>query len=277
MQTLRNFTKGERKLTMVTAYDYPTARLADQAGVDAILVGDSLGMAVQGRPDTLSVTLDQMIYHTEMVARAAERAPVIGDLPFMSYQVSPEEALHAAGRLMKEGRCQAVKLEGGGRIVDTVMRLVEAGIPVMAHLGLTPQSVHALGGYRTQGRDPQTARRLITDAEDLEAAGAFALVLEYVPRQLAALITERIAIPTVGIGAGPDCAGQVLIFHDLFGLEERKPPKHTMVVQNLGEAVKAGFEAFREAVATGRFPSEEHWTDLDPEVLDALRQDVPLG
>lgn len=269
MASIRRFVRSERKLVMVTCYDYPTARFVDRADFDAVLVGDSVGNTVQGRPDTVSVTLEQMIYHTEMVSRAVENALVIGDLPFMSYQVSPEQGLASAGRLMKEGRCQAIKLEGGGRVVDTVMRIVEAGIPVMGHLGLTPQSIHALG-HRFQGQDEEAARRLITDAEDLEAAGAFALVLEYVPRQLAARITEALTIPTIGIGSGPDCSGQVLVFHDLFGLTEGKPFRHTMVAQHLGEAITEGAEAFKAAVEAGTFPTEANWAELKPEVAQAL-------
>jgi 3-methyl-2-oxobutanoate hydroxymethyltransferase len=270
MPTVRSFTKGERKLVMVTAYDYATARWVDQAGVDAILVGDSVGTTVQGRPDTISVTLDQMVYHTEMVSRGAPSTLVIGDLPFMSYQPSVEEALRSAGRLMKEGRCQAVKLEGAGRVAESVERMVEAGIPVMGHLGLTPQSVHALGGHRTQGRTLAAARKLISDAEDLEAAGAFAVVLEYVPTQLAGLITERLSIPTIGIGSGPACAGQVLVFHDLLGLGEGKPMRHTMVADNLGERIRDGVGAYARAVREGTFPQSVHASNLDPQVLDEL-------
>jgi len=267
--SIRKFVRGERKLVMTTCYDYPTARFLDRAGLDAVLVGDSVGNTVQGHPDTVSVTLEQMIYHTEMVSRAAENMLVIGDLPFMSYQLSAEQGLESAGRLMKEGRCQAVKMEGGGRVVDTVMRIVEAGVPVMGHLGHTPQSVH-IQGHRFQGQDEETARRLITDAEDLEAAGAFALVLEYVPRQLARRITESLRIPTIGIGSGPDCSGQVLVFHDLFGLTEGKPFRHTMVTQNLGDAITEGAKAFRAAVEQGSFPSEENGAELKPEVAEAL-------
>lgn len=275
--TIKNFVRGERRLAMLTAYDAPTARLVDKAGVDAILVGDSVGNTVQGFADTTRVTLDEIIYHTRMVVRGTERALIIGDMPFMSYQISPEQALTSAGRLIKEGGCQAVKLEGGGRQVDTVMRIVEAGIPVMAHLGLTPQSINAFGGMRAQGRDLQAARQLITDAEDMEAAGAFAVVLEAVPHRLARIVTERIAIPTIGIGAGPDTSGQVLVFHDLFGLLEGKALKHTMVYQNLGEVIEAGVRSYRESVEAGVFPTEANSFTLDPDVEAALRETEPSG
>ncbi len=270
MPTVRDFRKGERKLVMLTTYDYATARWVDQAGLDAILVGDSVGTTVQGRPDTISVTLDQMVYHTEMVSRGAPSTLVIGDMPFMSYQPSLEDALRSAGRLMKEGRCQAVKLEGAGRAAEVVERIVEAGIPVMGHLGLTPQSVHVLGGHRTQGRTLAAARKIISDAEDLEAAGAFAVVLEYVPAQLAGLITERLSIPTIGIGSGPLCAGQVLVFHDLLGLGEGRTMKHTMVADNLGERIRTGVGAYAEAVRGGAFPQDVHASNLDPQVLEEL-------
>src|SRR5271166_6190992 len=208
----------KRKIAMLTAYDYPFARIFDQAGIDVLLVGDSLGMTVQGRDSTLPVTVDEMVYHIRMVTRACSRALVVGDMPFLSYQVSAEDALRNAGRLIKEGGAEAVKLEGGVMVADTVRRLVEVDIPVMGHIGLTPQSVHRMGGYRVQGKTLDAMERLCADARALEDAGAVAIVLEGIPRELAAKITAECGVPTIGIGAGPECDGQILVFHDLFNL-----------------------------------------------------------
>jgi 3-methyl-2-oxobutanoate hydroxymethyltransferase len=249
--------RGE-KITMLTAYDYPTACLLDEAGIDMLLVGDSLGNVVLGYEDTLPVTMDEMIHHTRAVSRGARRAMVVGDMPFMSYQISLSDALLNAGRFLKEGGAQAVKLEGGSERTDVVRALVETGIPVVGHLGLTPQSVHQLGGFRMQGRDEAAARRLIEDALALEAAGIFALVLECVPAQLAAQVTDRLQVPTIGIGAGPGCDGQVLVIHDMLGLAVRRVPKFVRQYASLGSIIKDAARAYQEDVRRGRFPASEH-------------------
>jgi 3-methyl-2-oxobutanoate hydroxymethyltransferase len=242
------------KLVVVTAYDYTSARLCDEAGADALLVGDSLGMVVQGHPTSLPVTLDEMIYHTRCAVRGARRALVVADLPFLSYQVSPRQAVRSAGRLMKEGGAHAVKLEGGVRMRAAVRACVDAGIPVMGHVGLTPQSVHQLGGFKVQ-RD---ADALLADAAAVEQAGAFAVVVESVPADLGAGITAAVAVPTIGIGAGPGCDGQVLVFHDLLGLFPDFKPKFAKRYADLGGAVKAAVEAYGREVRDGTFPAPEH-------------------
>ncbi|MFS8570959.1 MAG: 3-methyl-2-oxobutanoate hydroxymethyltransferase [Thermaerobacter sp.] len=270
VRTLQRMKREGRPITMLTAYDYPTARLLDQAGVDVLLVGDSLGMTVLGYESTVPVTLDDILHHTRPVARAARRALVVADLPFLTYQVSVEDALRSAGRLLAEGGAQAVKLEGGAAVVDTVRRLVEAGIPVMGHLGLTPQSVHALGGYRVQGRTEAAARQLLEDAQRLAEAGAFALVLEMVPRQLARRVTEAVPIPTIGIGAGPDCDGQVLILHDLLGLYAGKSPKFAKQYVDLSAAIRDAVGRFIDEVRTGAFPTDEHSFSMDDDVVEKL-------
>lgn len=242
-----------QKITMVTAYDYPTAALVDTAGVEGILVGDSLGMVVQGHPNTLAVTLDQMIYHAEMVARAAQNALVVVDLPFPLDHLGPVEAVRAAGRILKETRAQAVKLEGAGEQAEVIAALVSAGIPVMAHCGLRPQKVHQLGGYRVQrDRGP-----LLADAKAAEQAGAFAVVLECMPAETAAAITQALAIPTIGIGAGAGCDGQILVFHDLVGLAQGRVPRHVKRYADLSEAILQAVTQFRDEVRAGRFPGPE--------------------
>jgi 3-methyl-2-oxobutanoate hydroxymethyltransferase len=246
------------KIVMVTAYDYTMARLVDQAGVDMVLVGDSLGMVVQGHDDTLPVTLDHMVYHCACVGRGLQRAHLVGDLPFLSYQVSPEQALLAAGRLIKEGRCHSVKLEGGKRSAPAIERIVEAGIPVVAHIGLTPQSVHAMGGFRVQGRRADDAERLIEDALAVQEAGAFCLVLEGIPSELAAEITERLDIPTVGIGAGPSCDGQVLVCNDLLGMDLSFKPKFVKRYASLQDTMVGALETYAAEVRDGSFPDAEH-------------------
>jgi 3-methyl-2-oxobutanoate hydroxymethyltransferase len=250
--------KGGEKITILTAYDATFARLFDDAGVDALLVGDTLGMVVQGLPNTLSVTLDDIIYHTRAVARGTSRAMVVADMPFMSYQVSPEQALTSAGRLVKEGQAEAVKLEGGSRVVDSVGRIVEAGIPVMGHLGLTPQSVHALGGFRVQARDAAAQERLLADARLLEQAGVFAIVLEAVPRSVAKAVTESVRVPTIGIGAGPDCDGQVLVCYDFLGLFRGFVPRFVKRYAELGEQVLAATQSYVAEVRSGAFPEDKH-------------------
>ncbi len=249
--------RGER-ITMLTAYDATFARMFEEAEIDVLLVGDSLGMVVQGRDSTLPVTVDEVVYHCRAVARGAERPLIVGDMPFMSYQVSAEDALRNAGRFLAEGGAHAVKLEGGRAVAPAIRRIVEAGIPVMAHVGLTPQSVHAMGGFRVQGKSEQDADRILRDALAVEDAGAFALVLEGIPSDLADTITRELTIPTIGIGAGPSCDGQVLVCYDLLGLTPTLRPKF---VKRYAEMFSDGVEAarrFAEEVRTGAFPSEEH-------------------
>jgi 3-methyl-2-oxobutanoate hydroxymethyltransferase len=261
-------------IAVVTAYDSPGARLADEAGVDAILVGDSLGMTVLGYDSTLPVTMDDMVRHTAAVARATSRAMVVADMPFGSYQASSDDAVTNAARLLAEGGAAAVKLEGGVAVAPLVDRLVSAGIPVMGHIGLTPQSIHAFGGYRVQGRDTDAALALAGDALALEEAGVFAVVLELVPAELAALITEELDIPTIGIGAGGFCDGQVQVFHDLLGLGT-VAPRHARQYVDAGAAIRDALGAYAADVRTGAFPSEEHLTHLAEEVLAELETALP--
>jgi len=246
------------KLTMLTAYDYPTARIVDQAGIDLILVGDSLGMVCLGYRDTVPVTMEEMVHHTAAVARGVERAVVVGDLPFLSYQVSAEDAVRNAGRLFKEARADCVKLEGGRSQADKVAAIVRAGIPVMGHIGLTPQTATQLGGFKVQGKDPAAAQALIDDARALQDAGAFALVIECVPTSLGTRITEAVSIPTIGIGAGPHCDGQVLVLHDLVGLFDRFVPKFVKRYANLSAEMAKAIAEYREEVLAGAFPAKEH-------------------
>ena len=246
-----------RKISMVTAYDYPMARLVDAAGVEGILVGDSMSMVIQGHDSTLPVTLDEMIYHAEMVGRAVEHALVIVDMPFPSFHLGKYKAIENAGRILKESRCQAVKLEGGVEQAETIAALVSAGIPVMAHCGLRPQSVHQLGGYRVQ-RDEAA---LLADARAAAAAGAFAMVLECIPREIAKKVTAEIAIPTIGIGAGADCDGQVLVLHDLLGITSGYVPKFVKAYADLKTEVTRAVTQYRDEVRSGTFPAKEHWFD----------------
>ncbi|QGP92114.1 3-methyl-2-oxobutanoate hydroxymethyltransferase [Neomoorella glycerini] len=255
---LRAMKERGEKITMVTAYDYPSALLADRAGMDMLLVGDSLGMVVLGYQSTVPVTMDEMVHHTRAVMRANPAALVVADLPFLSYQASVQDAVYNAGRLVKEGGADAVKLEGGRAMIPMVRAIVDAGIPVMGHLGLTPQSVVQLGGYRVQGREAAVADRITADAADLVEAGIFSLVLECVPVDLARRITAELPVPTIGIGAGPDCDGQVLVYHDLLGLFDRFQPKFVKRYVNLGEAIVKALEDYREEVRQGKFPGEEH-------------------
>lgn len=246
------------KIVMVTAYDYTMARLVDAAGVDMVLVGDSLGMVMQGHEDTLPVTLDDMVYHTRCVARGLKRAHLVADMPFMSYQEGPLQALRSAGRLIKEGRAQSVKLEGGERSGPAIAKVVEAGIPVVGHIGLTPQSVHAMGGFRVQGRSDEAAEQVIRDARAVEAAGAFCLVLEGIPQDVAAEITAQLGIPTIGIGAGPACDGQVLVCNDILGLDLSFAPRFVKRYARLEEQAVAAFQTFAQEVREGAFPGPEH-------------------
>ena len=255
---------------MVTAYDYTAARIADAAGIPIILVGDSLGMVVLGYDSTVPVTMDDMIRHGRMVSRGASEALVVVDLPFMSYQVDAPEALRNAGRLMQEGGAHTVKMEGGVSIAPTVRRIVDAGVPVMGHIGLTPQSVNALGGYRVQGRTKETARRLLDDARALQDAGAYSVVLECVPAALAGAITERLTIPTIGIGAGPHCDGQVQVFHDMLGLFPDFVPKHARKYAALATDIAQAFEQYAEDVRSGAFPSEDESFSMNEQLLSDL-------
>jgi 3-methyl-2-oxobutanoate hydroxymethyltransferase len=249
--------RGE-PITMLTAYDYPTAKLVDEAGIDAILVGDSVAMVVLGHPNTLSVTMEEMLHHARAVSRGAKRALLIGDMPFMSYQSDPAAGVRNAGRFLQEAGMEAVKLEGGRAFAETARAIVRAGIPVQGHIGLTPQSLNALGGWRVQGRSAPAAKALVEDALTLEDAGCFSLVLESIPEGLAAYITERIAIPTIGIGAGARTNGQVLVIHDLLGLFDRFTPKFAKRYAELGQAMTAAVRAYREEVEARAFPTRDH-------------------
>ncbi len=241
---------------MLTAYDFPFAQMVDEAEIDAILVGDSLGVVVQGHENTLKVTMDQMIYHTQMVSRGVQRGLVIGDMPFLSFQISLDETLRNAGRFIQEGGAHAVKLEGGERILDRIEALVKMDIPVMGHLGLTPQSIHKTGGYRVQGKDTKSAQKIMDEAKQIEGAGAFGLILETIPMELAKQITQSISIPTIGIGAGPFCDGQVLVLHDILGLFQRFFPKFVKRYADLRSPALKAFQQFKHDVESGKYPSE---------------------
>lgn len=262
--------RGER-IAALTAYDYTSAQMLDAAAVPLLLIGDTVGMVVQGEATTLPVTLEQVIYHSKMVARGAHRALLLGDLPFMTYQVCVEDAMRNAARLMTEGGVGAVKIEGGIEMAPTIERIVKAGIPVCGHLGFTPQSTHALGGPRIQGRDPSAAVSLIAQAKALEAAGAFAIVLELVPALVAAEISQRISIPTLGIGAGPHCDGEIQVFHDLFGLYTDFQPRHTRRYLDAARDITAAARRYATDVAARAFPGPEQTSDLAPEVQAQFR------
>ena len=267
----------QEPITMLTAYDYPTAVVLENAGIDAILVGDSVGMVILGYKNTLPVTMEEMIHHCKAVARGAEFSLLIGDMPFLSYQVSPAEAVRNAGRFLQEAGMDAVKLEGGKERVETIRAIVSAGIPVMGHLGLTPQSVHLLGGFRAQGRDAETARLLIEDALLLESAGCFSIVLESMPSRLASLISQRLSIPTIGIGAGSGCDGQVLVTHDLLGLFDRFTPSFVKQYAHLHKEMERAFSSYIKDVKTHQFPTEEHSIDMSDEEWEELNREVDHG
>ncbi len=257
--------KGREKIAMLTAYDAPSAALLDEAGIEILLVGDSVEMTVYGEPNTLTATMDTMIRHTRAVARAAKRAVVVGDMPFLSYQAEPARAVENAGRFLAEGGAAAVKLEGGSRILPAVQAILAADIPVMGHVGLTPQSYRKFGGFKVQGRDTESAREILEDARALADAGCFSIVLECVPEALAAEITQEIPIPTLGIGAGPHCDGQVLVFHDVVGLTRDLRPKFVRRYANLSEVIEEAARAFRQDVKSGAFPTkEESFTGAKP-------------
>jgi len=268
--SLQAMKREGQRFAALTAYDYTSAQMVDAAGVPFILVGDTLGMVVQGESSTLPVTLDHVIYHARAVNRGTTQSLVIADMPFMTYHVSVEDAMRNAGRLMQEAGVGGVKIEGGAEIAPTVERLVQAGIPVCGHLGYTPQSTHTLGGPRVQGRSIEAATKLIADAEALEAAGAFAVVLELVPASVAEEVTRRLTIPTIGIGAGPACDGEIQVFHDLFGFYTDFKPRHTKRYLNVAEQIAAAASRYRQDVAQRAFPGPEQTSDLKPEVRDEL-------
>ncbi len=255
-----------RRFAMVTAYDYWSARLAEQAGIPILLVGDSVGTVVLGYDSTVPVTMDEIVHHTKPAVRATEKAIIVADMPFMSYQAEPAEAMRNAGRLLKEGGATAVKVEGGAHMVETVRAMVRAGIPVMGHLGLTPQSVNQFGGHKVQGKTPAAAAKLISDARALEEAGAFAVVLETIPAPLASCVSERLRIPTIGIGAGPGCDAQVQVFHDMLGIyDDWRKLKHAKRYRTLGSDMRDALREYREEVEAGEFPTSEHSVGMDRE------------
>jgi len=272
--TLSQLKKNDKPITMLTAYDYSTAVAVDMAGIDTILVGDSLGMVVLGYENTLPVTMDDMIHHCKAVARGARYAMLIGDMPFMSYQASVDEAVRNAGRFLQEGGMDAVKLEGGRERLQAVSAIISAGIPVMGHLGLTPQSVHQMGGFRAQGKTAQAAKNLLDDALALHEAGCFALVLETIPARLARLVSERIEIPTIGIGAGVGCDGQVLVTHDLCGLFDRFTPRFVKKYADLNGEMSRAFETYKSDVQSLAFPGDEHSIEMPEEQWQELLKDL---
>lgn len=259
-----------KKLSMLTAYDYSTAKLEDESGINGILVGDSLGNVVLGYEDTVSVTMEDMIHHGAAVARGAKNALVVVDMPFMSYEATVEEAVRNAGRLMKEGRAGAVKLEGGVRVAEQIRAIVKAGIPVMGHIGLTPQSINVFGGFKVQGKSEEAARALLADAKAVEEAGAFAVVIEAVPAALAQMITDAVSIPTIGIGAGAGCDGQILVYQDMLGMFSDFTPKFVKRYANVGEVMREAFANYAAEVASGAFPTEEHTYKIKDDVLEKL-------
>ncbi len=270
VQTFKEAKNNHTKLAMLTAYDYSTAKLQDEAGIHGILVGDSLGNVILGYEDTISVTMEDMIHHGAAVARGAKNALVVVDMPFMSYQTSVYDAVVNAGRLMKEGRANAVKLEGGVSVCPQIKAITDAGIPVMAHLGLTPQSINAFGGFKVQGKNEAAARKLIDDAKAVEKAGAFALVLECVPAKLAKIISEQLTIPTIGIGAGAGCDGQILVYQDMLGMFSDYTPKFVKRFAEVGSVMKEAFANYIKEVQAETYPAEEHTFKIDDGVLEKL-------
>lgn len=270
VSTFREAKQQGTKITMLTAYDYSMAKIIDQSGIHGILIGDSLGMVIKGEADTLSVTVDEIIYHTKAVKRGAENALIVSDLPFLSYHTSIADAIYNAGRMIKEGGAQAVKLEGGSTVLPQVRAIVDAQIPVMGHLGLTPQSVNAFGGFKVQGKTEEAIRQLIADAKALEAAGAFSIVLEGIPAKVAALITKAVSIPTIGIGAGKECDGQILVYQDMLGMFDNFVPKFVKQYANVGEIMKEAISRYAVEVAEGSFPEEKHCFKIDEEQLKKL-------
>jgi 3-methyl-2-oxobutanoate hydroxymethyltransferase len=277
IQTFRKKKERGEKIAMLTAYDYPIANLLDAAGIDGILVGDSLGQVVQGGEDTLAVTIDDVIYHSRAVKRGAEQCLIVGDMPFMSYQASDDDGLRNAGRLMKEGGCHAVKLEGAGRFTSLITKLVESGIPVMGHLGLTPQSVNVFGGYHVQGKLEKDARRICSQAKELEDAGCFAMVLECIPMEIAAEITRDVSIPTIGIGAGPDCDGQILVINDLINLYPGFCPKFVRRYADVGSVIQDAVSRYIDDVRSSGFPSEAESFSMTPSRKNKTRISEKVG
>ena len=268
---IKEMKKRKEKIPMLTAYDYVTAKIVDEAGMPLILVGDSLGMVMLGYESTIPVTMEEMIHHTKAVVRGAKKALVVGDMPFMSYHISVSDALHNAARFIQEGGAQAVKLEGGEVVAEKVRRLVDCGIPVMGHIGLTPQSMHQLGGYKVQGKGLEEAKKLLNDARILEEAGTFAIVLECTPAPLSKLITQKLAIPTIGIGAGPDCDGQVLVISDMLGLYTEFVPKHVKQYARLAEEIKAAVSSYISEVKSRNFPTAEQSYIMDERLIKQLK------
>ena len=271
IRDIQRMKQRQEKIVMLTAYDYPSAQSVESAGVNIILVGDSLGQVVLGYESTIPVTMNMMLHHTKAVVRGTEKALIVGDLPFLTYNLDQRQALENAGRFLQEAGAQAVKLEGGVEIAATVRHLTRNGIPVMGHIGLTPQSVHQLGGYRVQGRSSRAAERLLGDAQALEEAGAFAIVLEVVPSLLAELITQRASIPTIGIGAGPDCDGQVQVFHDMLGWNTDFTPKHAKRYVEIAEITHGAISSFISEVQSGAFPTDEQSFTMDEDVIKDLK------
>ncbi len=271
--TLMSQKQSGEKITMLTAYDYTTACIADECGVNSILVGDSLGMVMLGYDTTLPVTMEDMIHHTKAVSRGAKNAFIVGDMPFMSYQTSIYDAVVNAGRLIKEGGAHAVKLEGGAAVCPQIKAIVDSSIPVVAHLGLTPQSVNAFGGFKVQGKTYDKAKQIIDDALRIQEAGACAVVLECVPADLAAIITEKLTIPTIGIGAGAQCDGQVLVYQDMLGMTAGHTPKFAKLFADVGALMREGFKAYISETQSGEFPAAEHTFKIDSEIIEKLREE----
>ena len=263
--------KAGPKLSMLSVYDFPFARLAEEAGIEILLVGDSLGMVVQGHDSTVPVTLDDVVYHAKTVRRGAPKTHVVADMPYLTYHIDTARTIENAGRLMQEGGADSVKLEGGQEVAERVAALVRAGIPVMGHIGLTPQSAGALGGFKVQGRDVASARKILADAQAIADAGAFAMVVEVIPAELGGMITGSVSVPTIGIGAGPSCDGQVLVAHDMLGLQERIIGRFAKVYANIGDDVRNAFTSYADEVRTGAFPDEEHSYGMAKDVLGQLR------
>ena len=271
--TLMSQKQSGEKITMLTAYDYTTACIADECGVNSILVGDSLGMVMLGYDTTLPVTMEDMIHHTKAVSRGAKNAFIVGDMPFMSYQTSVYDAVVNAGRLIKEGGAHAVKLEGGAAVCQQIKAIVDSSIPVVAHLGLTPQSINAFGGFKVQGKTYDKAKQIIDDALKIQEAGACAVVLECVPADLAAIITEKLTIPTIGIGAGAQCDGQVLVYQDMLGMTAGHTPKFAKLFADVGALMREGFKAYISETQSGEFPAAEHTFKIDSEIIEKLREE----
>ncbi|NFE73422.1 3-methyl-2-oxobutanoate hydroxymethyltransferase [Clostridium botulinum] len=268
--TFQEFKNKGKKISMLTAYDYSMAKIIDESGINGILIGDSLGMVIKGEEDTLSVTVDEIIYHTKSVKKGAKNALIVSDMPFLSYHTSVEEAVKNAGKMIKEGGANAVKLEGGASVIKQIKAIVDAQIPVMGHLGLTPQSVNAFGGFKIQGKSEEAAKRLIEDAKLIEDAGAFAIVLECVPKKVAEIITKEISIPTIGIGAGNECDGQILVYQDMLGMFDDFIPKFVKQYANLGAQMREVIQIYIGEVGEGSFPQDKHSFKIDEKELQKL-------